>query len=281
MSVMLSRVLLASATTLTAACSSSSYSRVGNIHFRNEWNQQRDALVFWGSGPHFRFTECEMRCSQDDSCKTMEWQESAEGNECSLYRVEYGWRYDWVPADYKTVLYKKECARLQAAVSEEFLSAFAPDHAEEEEELPMSVKVNMTEMPEMPGLRGALRGGDWRSQMLSYVNKLRDGHGLRRVCLNEKLSRAAQAQSDSGVYEHTFNYIEKENYEWPRLGQNIASGHGTVFSVMAAWYNEQPPHDGHRRNILNPAFDQMGVGWDSSRNLWTQNFGSSRSEPCQ
>eukprot|EP00929_Paragymnodinium_shiwhaense_P091338 TRINITY_DN5132_c0_g2_i2.p1 TRINITY_DN5132_c0_g2~~TRINITY_DN5132_c0_g2_i2.p1 ORF type:complete len:124 (+),score=16.88 TRINITY_DN5132_c0_g2_i2:384-755(+) len=120
----------------------------------------------------------------------------------------------------------------------------------------------------------------WRNELLSYVNQVRDAAGAPRVCLNDKLNTAAQAQSDSGVYAHTWKYIERENYQRTRLGQNIASGFSSVHSVFSAWYNEVPPHDGHRRNILNPAFNQMGAGWDSRTGLWTQNFGTSTSEPC-
>ncbi|MFD0526466.1 CAP domain-containing protein [Kitasatospora arboriphila] len=38
---------------------------------------------------------------------------------------------------------------------------------------------------------------------------------------------------------------------------------------------EQPPNDGHRRNILNPAFHHVGIKLlrDSSGTLWmTQDF---------
>lgn len=46
------------------------------------------------------------------------------------------------------------------------------------------------------------------------------------------------------------------------------------------WFNEVPPNDGHRRNILTADFTQMGLGWTHSTNMWTQNFGGLTSEPC-
>ena len=63
-------------------------------------------------------------------------------------------------------------------------------------------------------------------------------------------------------------------------GQNIAQGQTSVQQVFSAWYNESPPNDGHRLNILNRDFTQMGVGWTQGTNMWTQNFGRSSSEPC-
>ena len=51
--------------------------------------------------------------------------------------------------------------------------------------------------------------------------------------------------------------------------------------MFNAWFNESPPNDGHRLNILNPAYNQMGAGLNTGFNyLWTQNFGQSSTEPC-
>eukprot|EP00401_Gymnodinium_catenatum_P083310 CAMPEP_0117555578 /NCGR_PEP_ID=MMETSP0784-20121206/51346_1 /TAXON_ID=39447 /ORGANISM="" /LENGTH=179 /DNA_ID=CAMNT_0005352787 /DNA_START=57 /DNA_END=593 /DNA_ORIENTATION=+ len=123
----------------------------------------------------------------------------------------------------------------------------------------------------VPELRSALRGvstADWQAELLQYVNDARAQAGAPSVCLNEKLNVAAQQQSDSGVYAHTWKYINDLGYEWTMLGQNIARGQTSVQSVFSAWYNEEPPMDFHRRNILNPAFNQMGVGWAQSDNYW-------------
>jgi len=131
------------------------------------------------------------------------------------------------------------------------------------------------------GLRGAVvAGSSWREELLALVNQVRAQAGAPSLCLNEKLNVAAQSQSDSGVYAHTWNYIEGQQYDWNSLGQNIARGYGSVQSVFSAWFNEIPPNDGHRRNILNAKFNQMGAGWALGSNLWTQNFGLSSSEPC-
>mmetsp|Transcript_37073 Transcript_37073/g.85682 ORF Transcript_37073/g.85682 Transcript_37073/m.85682 type:complete len:246 (-) Transcript_37073:413-1150(-) len=121
---------------------------------------------------------------------------------------------------------------------------------------------------------------DWLLELLQLVNSVRAQHGAQRLCLNDKLNAASQSQSDSGKYGHTWNYVKQQGYHYSWLGQNIARGQRSVREVFNAWYNEVPPNDGHRRNILNPRFTQMGAGWTRSTNMWTQNFGASDSESC-
>ena len=51
------------------------------------------------------------------------------------------------------------------------------------------------------------------------------------------------------------------------LGENLAKGQLTVEEVVEDWMNSP----GHRRNILEPSFTELGVG--IFRDLWVQNFG--------
>lgn len=51
------------------------------------------------------------------------------------------------------------------------------------------------------------------------------------------------------------------------LGENLAKGQLTVEEVVQDWMNSP----GHRRNILEPSFTELGVG--IFRDLWVQNFG--------
>jgi len=51
-------------------------------------------------------------------------------------------------------------------------------------------------------------------------------------------------------------------------GENIAKGQTTPQAVMTAWMNSS----GHRANILNASFTQIGVGYVASGNYWTQEF---------
>ena len=51
-------------------------------------------------------------------------------------------------------------------------------------------------------------------------------------------------------------------------GENIAMGYSSAQKVMQGWMNSS----GHRANILNPSFTQIGVGYVADGHYWTQQF---------
>jgi uncharacterized protein YkwD len=69
--------------------------------------------------------------------------------------------------------------------------------------------------------------------------------------------------------------ISNAGYQWSMAAENIAKGQPTPAAVMQAWMNSA----GHRTNILNCGYRNLGVGlaYDASRTpVWTQDFGTSR-----
>jgi uncharacterized protein YkwD len=104
------------------------------------------------------------------------------------------------------------------------------------------------------------------------------------LVLNDKLSRAAQNHSQdmsiNGKLEHTtqpgaINYapkttfdarIKQEGYIFKTAGENIAQGFHSPESVLTAWLAS----DGHCRNIMNPAFTEIGLG--KTGGYWAQSF---------
>ncbi|NJR62658.1 MAG: hypothetical protein HC769_29995, partial [Cyanobacteria bacterium CRU_2_1] len=52
--------------------------------------------------------------------------------------------------------------------------------------------------------------------------------------------------------------------------ENVAQGQKTPSEVVRSWMKSP----GHRQNILNPNFTEIGVGY--SQNYWTQVFAKSR-----
>src|SRR6185436_6715944 len=63
------------------------------------------------------------------------------------------------------------------------------------------------------------------------------------------------------------------------MGENIAMGQQTPEEVVDGWLDS----DGHCRNIMDPSFKEIGVGyWEGAaqnqffngNKLWTQNFGA-------
>ena len=59
-------------------------------------------------------------------------------------------------------------------------------------------------------------------------------------------------------------------FESKASGENIARGQADASSVMASWMNSE----GHRKNILNPNFTHIGVGYTLNNNTtyWVQLF---------
>ncbi|MFI2345797.1 CAP domain-containing protein [Streptomyces sp. NPDC019443] len=123
------------------------------------------------------------------------------------------------------------------------------------------------------------------AQVLSLVNKERASAGCSPLTSNAKLTEAADDYSDvmarSGVMSHTgpdgstmSSRVDAAGYLWSTLGENIARGQSDAAAVMDAWMNSP----GHRANILNCSFKEIGIGvhFGDGGPWWTQNFGASR-----
>ncbi|MFJ5999463.1 CAP domain-containing protein [Streptomyces sp. NPDC092370] len=132
---------------------------------------------------------------------------------------------------------------------------------------------------------GSESGGGFEAQVLALVNKERSAAGCSPVTANDRLTRAADDYSDvmasSGVMSHTgpdgstmTTRVEAAGYQWSTLGENIARGQADAASVMKSWMNSP----GHRANILNCSFKELGVGVHVGDGgpWWTQNFGAGR-----
>ncbi|MFD4257948.1 CAP domain-containing protein [Streptomyces sp. NPDC058534] len=132
---------------------------------------------------------------------------------------------------------------------------------------------------------GSGGSGGTEAQVLALVNEERAAAGCSPVTANDKLTRAADDYSDvmasSGVMSHTgpdgstmTSRVEAAGYQWSTLGENIARGQADAASVMDSWMNSE----GHRANILNCSFKELGVGVHVGDGgpWWTQNFGASR-----
>lgn len=95
---------------------------------------------------------------------------------------------------------------------------------------------------------------------------------------NSQLNNAAQAHSNWMQANQRMTHDEngepftarliRAGYHYRNAGENIAAGQRTPEAVFKAWMNSP----GHKRNILNPAFRDVGFG--RAGNYWTVNFGS-------
>ncbi|MFD5700551.1 sigma-70 family RNA polymerase sigma factor [Streptomyces lasiicapitis] len=125
--------------------------------------------------------------------------------------------------------------------------------------------------------------GPMAQQVLSLVNTERQKAGCRPLTNNSKLATAAQRHSADMKARNYFSHtspdgtdpgkrITAAGYQWSTYGENIARGQQSASSVMSSWMNSE----GHRANILNCSFKEMGMGIEqgSGGPWWTQAFGA-------
>jgi uncharacterized YkwD family protein/spore coat assembly protein SafA len=119
-------------------------------------------------------------------------------------------------------------------------------------------------------------------RVIDLVNQQRANAGLHMLAKNWELCRVARYKSQdminkgyfghiSPTYGSPFKMMEDFGISFTAAGENIAYGQRSPEEVMNAWMNSP----GHRANILNPSYNQIGVGCAKSSNgtyYWTQEF---------
>lgn len=119
----------------------------------------------------------------------------------------------------------------------------------------------------------------FEEQVAALVNEQRAANGLQPLTLSTALSNAARTKSqdmhdnhyfahESPTYGSPFDMLKSFGISYRAAGENIAMGYATPESVMNAWMNSS----GHRANILNASYTQIGVGYVADGNYWTQEF---------
>ncbi|MFF0431147.1 sigma-70 family RNA polymerase sigma factor [Streptomyces sp. NPDC004327] len=119
-------------------------------------------------------------------------------------------------------------------------------------------------------------------QVIELVNAERAKAGCGPLTENALLTRAAQGHSDDMAARDFFDHTNPDGdgpgervtaagYRWSTYGENIAKGQRTPAEVMDAWMNSP----GHRANILNCSFKEIGIGLHPAGGpYWTQVFGA-------
>ena len=120
---------------------------------------------------------------------------------------------------------------------------------------------------------------DYEAEVIRLVNAERAKQGLKELTANWELSRVARYKSqdmvdnryfshNSPTYGTPFQMIRNFGISFRTAGENIAYGQRTPQAVVNAWMNSS----GHRANILNASYTQIGVGYVTGGNYWTQMF---------
>lgn len=129
---------------------------------------------------------------------------------------------------------------------------------------------------------GMLQASRARFDCIDRVNAERARVSLPPVSYDVRL---AQAASDHAVYQaskskmgHTGsggsnggNRMTAAGYQWNAWGENVAAGQPNCATVMSAWMNSPT----HRANILNPVFEDIGMGMALAANgsvYWTMDL---------
>ncbi|MBU9711653.1 serine protease [Bacillus tamaricis] len=115
--------------------------------------------------------------------------------------------------------------------------------------------------------------------VVKYTNIERVKHGLPELKMDNKLSEVAWYKSRDmqvhGYFDHTsptygspFDMMRHYGVSFTAAGENIAAGYSSAMHVVDAWMNSE----GHRKNILDPNYTHIGVGYLSNDHYSTQMF---------
>ena len=119
----------------------------------------------------------------------------------------------------------------------------------------------------------------YEAEVIRLVNDIRKQNGLSPLTANWELSRVARYKSqdmvdnryfahNSPTYGTPFEMMRAFGLSFRTAGENIAYGYATPQKVVDGWMNSS----GHRANILNASYKQIGVGYVAKGNYCTQMF---------
>lgn len=133
------------------------------------------------------------------------------------------------------------------------------------------------QMLNIPEIDSGVRA--YETEVIRLVNEIRVQYGLKELTENWELSRVARYKSqdmkdnryfahNSPTYGTPFEMMRAFGLTYRSAGENIAYGYRTPQAVVNGWMNSS----GHRANILNANYTQIGVGYVADGNYWTQMF---------
>ncbi len=115
-------------------------------------------------------------------------------------------------------------------------------------------------------------------KLLSLHNLARHEAGLAVLTIDMRLVAAAQKHTqwmkETGMLSHYEGSVgpgdrmRNERYYWMLAGENIAMGYPDAQAVFNGWMNSE----GHKANIMNPQYENVGFG--QAGKYWTADFGT-------
>jgi uncharacterized protein YkwD len=112
------------------------------------------------------------------------------------------------------------------------------------------------------------------NEVVDLTNVERTGHGRTALRTSPRLMRAAQIHAEQmarasqlahvlpgAAYPRTDDRLAAADYRWQAYGENVALGQLNATEVLKSWMHSP----GHRTNILNRDFTEMGAGYAIDR----------------
>jgi uncharacterized protein YkwD len=151
--------------------------------------------------------------------------------------------------------------------------------------LPFQTRNAASSQPNQPFILAQSR---FDAQLLQLTNAQRRQAGLPALRLSSQLGQAAQAHAQdmarNNIFSHTgsngssmVDRVKATGYSYSAIAENIAAGDPNPEATIRQWMNSP----GHRRNILNRNYTEIGFGYVAApntryRHYWVQVFGTPR-----
>jgi uncharacterized protein YkwD len=145
---------------------------------------------------------------------------------------------------------------------------------------------------DIPGVGGNPGSGSPTPEIATTIVRLtndeRAAAGIPALQTSSQLMQAAQLHAGQmasaqqmahtlpdAPYPTVQDRLDAAGYRWQSYGENVASGYPSAAQAMSGWMQSS----GHRANILNTGFTEMGAGYaldSTGRTYYVQVFGRPR-----
>jgi uncharacterized protein YkwD len=140
-----------------------------------------------------------------------------------------------------------------------------------------------------PACSAPAEAQSWKLTILELVNRERSKAGLRTLNVNATLEREAETYACEMIQHDFFAHVNPVDgsdlasrarafsYSYQFIGENLAAGQHSPEEAFTDWMNSP----GHRQNIMNEAFVEIGIGVRSGGSYglyWVQEFGEPLSQ---
>ncbi len=132
----------------------------------------------------------------------------------------------------------------------------------------------------------AAHASQYDQELLDLTNAKRASQGVAPLRLSTQLGTAAQQHAEDMAQKNYFDHhsldgrspfdrIAATGYQYSTAGENIAAGNDTPAGTIDQWMNSS----GHRANILNANYTEIGFGYAQNsrsdyQHYWVQVFGT-------